>query len=108
VLARLRAAGIPNREVVELMIRAMQAELLFSLCCLLEDPGDVEQEVAHHRWGLFLVDEDGRPMELLSGNQARRQRPGDGQSGDKDVGTHLKGKITPHAVTSPWAGARSY
>jgi len=44
----------------------MQWELLFGLCYLLDDPGDVEDEVKDMAWGLFQVDEDGRPIAAIS------------------------------------------
>jgi hypothetical protein len=44
----------------------MQSKLLFSLCYLLDDPGDVEPEVKDIAWSLFQVDEDGRPIAPLS------------------------------------------
>lgn len=65
-LARLRDRGASAEELTEL-VRAMQAELLFSFCYLLEDPGDVEPEVKHIQWALLLVDEDGTPTEPLDG-----------------------------------------
>ena len=65
-LARLRARGATDRELTEL-VRAMQAELLFSFCYLLEDPGEVEPAVADLSWGLFLTDEEGNPLEHLGG-----------------------------------------
>lgn len=49
------------------LVRAMQAELLFGFCYLLEDPGGVEEDVSHVRWGLFLLDEDYQPVRRISG-----------------------------------------
>ena len=39
-LKKLRARGAADDEIIDL-VRGMQAELLFSLCYLLEDPGDL-------------------------------------------------------------------
>jgi hypothetical protein len=63
-LKRLRARGAADDELTEL-VRAMQAELLFSFCYLLEDPGDVEPEAESITWSLFVTDEDGEPTEVL-------------------------------------------
>lgn len=60
-LKRLQDKGATPEELTHL-VRAMQAELLFGLCYLLEDPGDVEEDVSDLRWGLFLLDENDRPV----------------------------------------------
>jgi hypothetical protein len=65
-LKALRARGATNDEIIDL-VRSAQAELLFGFCYLLEDPGDVEPEVASIAWALFQVDEDRRPREPISG-----------------------------------------
>jgi hypothetical protein len=44
------------------IVRGMQAELLFGLCYMLDDPMFNEKELAEFEWGLFEVDEDGRPI----------------------------------------------
>jgi len=43
------------------LARGLQAELLFSLCYMLDDPGTPEPELQDLQWGLFEVDEDGNP-----------------------------------------------
>ena len=58
-LKKLRARGATDDEITDL-VRGMQAELLFSFCYLLEDPGDVEAEVADIAWALTQVDDDGK------------------------------------------------
>lgn len=45
----------------------MQAQLLFAVCYLLEDPNIQEKQASDVRWRLFLVDDDGHPQEPLSG-----------------------------------------
>jgi hypothetical protein len=40
----------------------MQAQFLFSLCYLLDDPMLTEEELSDFGWGLFEVDTDGRPV----------------------------------------------
>jgi hypothetical protein len=45
----------------------MQAELLFQLCYLLEDPGDVEPEVADVAWSLVQMDDDGNVLASVNG-----------------------------------------
>lgn len=57
-LASLREKGASDDELTDL-VRGMQAELLFSLCYLLEDPGDVEDCVSDIAWSLVQVDGDG-------------------------------------------------
>jgi len=65
-LKKLRARGATDEEVVDL-VRGMQAELLFSLCYLLEDPGDVEPEIANVLWTLAQVDEAGNVLGGIGG-----------------------------------------
>ncbi len=62
----LQAKGATEQELTEL-VRGMQAELLFSLCYLVEDPGEVEEEVSDVAWGLFLLDEDDQPVQSIGG-----------------------------------------
>jgi hypothetical protein len=57
-------AGIADLTVV---VRVMQSYLLFRLCYLLDDPGDVEDEVKDIYWGLFQMDDDGNPLTLIDG-----------------------------------------
>lgn len=64
-LSRLRARGATDRELTEL-VRAMQAELLFSLCYQLEDP-NLEPEAQGITWGLFVTKADGEPVGRLGG-----------------------------------------
>ncbi len=65
-LKALQAKGATAEELAAL-VRGVQAELLFSICYLLEDPGDLEEEVSELAWGLFLLDENGAPTEPLLG-----------------------------------------
>lgn len=65
-LASLRERGATDREVTEL-VRSMQAEFLFGLCQLLEDPGIEEPELADTAWGLFLLDDADRPTIEIGG-----------------------------------------
>ena len=44
------------------IVRGMQAEVLFGLCYLLDDPMFAEEELSEFRWGLFQVDKDGKPL----------------------------------------------
>jgi hypothetical protein len=44
------------------IVRGMQAEFLFGLCYLLDDPMFTEKELSDFGWGLFQVDRDGRPV----------------------------------------------
>lgn len=65
-LKKLRARGATDEEITD-VVRGMQAELLFSFCYLLEDPGDREAEVADMGWALVQVDEEGT---ILGGIEA--------------------------------------
>jgi len=57
-LERLLAAGA-DRDDLTTVVRVMQYSTLFGLCYLLDDPGDVEPEVAELGWALVEVDEEG-------------------------------------------------
>jgi hypothetical protein len=65
-IAKLRAHGATDEELTDL-VRGMQAELLFHMCCLLEDPGDLEPEVAGMAWALVQTDEEGGVLDTISG-----------------------------------------
>jgi hypothetical protein len=65
-LESLIAKGATPEELIDL-VRGMQAELLFRLCYLLEDPALDEPEVSDIAWGLFTLDPDGRPKARLTG-----------------------------------------
>jgi hypothetical protein len=60
-LKRLLADGADPADLTEL-VRNAQAELLFSFCYLLDDPGMVPPIARDYSWGLFLVDEEGEPL----------------------------------------------
>lgn len=61
-LTRLLAAGA-NEQYLTTVVRVMQWRLLSRLCVLLDDPGDVEPEVADMAWQLFLIDDEtGTPI----------------------------------------------
>ena len=65
-LASLRAKGATAEELTDL-VRAMQAQLLFSFCHLLEDPGDVEDAASGIAWALVQVDDEGTVLETIGG-----------------------------------------
>ena len=65
-LSRLRAKGATDEELTDL-VRAMQAQLLFSFCYLLQDPGDVEDAVADINWALVQVDDEGAVLGTIDG-----------------------------------------
>jgi len=65
-LSRLRAAGASDHDLTEL-VRGLQADLLFALCCQLEDPGELEPEVQHVLWALVQIDEHGEILGQLGG-----------------------------------------
>lgn len=65
-LKKLCGRGATAEELTDL-VRGMQAELLFSFCHLLDDPGDVEKDVADVAWGLVRVDEEGNVLGSIGG-----------------------------------------
>ena len=65
-LTRLLSLGANEKDLTA-VVRVMQWRLLFGLCYLLSDPGDVEDEVKDLAWGLFQVDEDGQPVASIDG-----------------------------------------
>jgi hypothetical protein len=65
-LSRLLSLGADKQDIATI-VRTMQWQLLFRLCYLLDDPGDLEDVVSELAWGLFTVDEAGNPLERLEG-----------------------------------------
>jgi hypothetical protein len=63
---RLLATGA-RPEDLTIIVRIMQWSLLSGFCYLLEDPGNLEPEVADMEWQLFLLDEDDNPIEPIDG-----------------------------------------
>jgi hypothetical protein len=66
-LRKLLANGTNRKDISE-VVRGMQADLLFSLCSLLDDPGELEEEVKDISWCLVQVTEDGQvgaPIQAL-------------------------------------------
>jgi hypothetical protein len=60
-LRRCLDAGASAQDLNDI-VRGMQAELLFGLCYLLDDPGLTERELSDLGWGLFQLDAEGRPV----------------------------------------------
>jgi len=56
-----------DRESLSTIVRATQAEMLFSFCYLLGDPALEEPEVSDLSWALFSVDDEDRPLEQIGG-----------------------------------------
>jgi hypothetical protein len=65
-LKRLKDAGATDRDLTDL-VRGKQAELLFSLCYLLEDPNIEEPEGQDVLWALVQVTEAGEIVGPISG-----------------------------------------
>lgn len=65
-LKRLLAAGA-DREDIHEVVRVMQYELLASLCYLLEDPGELERQVADLTWQLVRTNADGEAVGPIDG-----------------------------------------
>ena len=60
------ALGAKDHEITDI-VRGMQASLLFHLCYLLDEGGDLESEVLGIKWGLIQINPDGHPLEPISG-----------------------------------------
>ena len=65
-LDRLLAVGARPEDLTTI-VRIMQWWLLSGLCVLLEDPGNLEPEVADIAWQLFLLDENDNPIDPIDG-----------------------------------------
>ncbi|TAL80475.1 MAG: hypothetical protein EPN75_07105 [Beijerinckiaceae bacterium] len=65
-LARLLAQGASESDLTT-VVRVMQWQLLTGLCYLLDDPGNLEQEVSSIAWRLFEVDGNEQPIAVLGG-----------------------------------------
>lgn len=59
-LRRMLVAGVSREDIVDLA-RGMQAQLLFELCYLLEDPSIGDSSVASIGWALVETDADYEP-----------------------------------------------
>jgi hypothetical protein len=66
-LKRVVAAGASRQDLTDIA-RGVQAEMLFRLCYLLEDPDFRESELESFGWGLFEVDEDDNPKQPRIGS----------------------------------------
>jgi len=60
-LQNLLSRGANPQDITD-VVRGMQYALLFSLCYLLDDPGELEADVESVSWGLMQVDENGEPI----------------------------------------------
>ena len=49
------------------IVRIMQWKLLFGLCYLIDDPGDIEWEARDIAWRLFQIDENEHPIAIIGG-----------------------------------------
>jgi hypothetical protein len=65
-LSRLLSGGA-NREDLTELARTVQWQLLHGLCYQLSDPSIAESELGHVRWGLFEVNNDGKPGRPIEG-----------------------------------------
>jgi hypothetical protein len=65
-LKRLLSSGATESDLTT-VVRTMQWRLLFGLCQLLDDPGNLEKEVRDVAWRLFQVDEDEQPTTVIAG-----------------------------------------
>lgn len=65
-LQRMLDAGA-SRDDIHQLVRSMQSELLFAFCYLLEDPGELEQELTDMCWALVQTDHEGRIIDSIAG-----------------------------------------
>lgn len=65
-MERLLATGARPDDLTE-VVRVMQWELLFNICYLLDDPGEVDVKLSDISWKLFEVDSENRPVADMSG-----------------------------------------
>lgn len=65
-LQRLREKGASEEDLTT-VVRVMQWRLLSAFCYLLDDPGNLEDEVGDVAWRLFEVDKNGKPIAAISG-----------------------------------------
>ena len=65
-LKRLLAQGASEADLTT-VVRVMQWRILSSLCYLLDDPGDLEDEVKDIAWRLFQVNDKDEPVAVLAG-----------------------------------------
>ena len=63
-LKNLLAKGADPQDITD-VVRVMQYNLLFRLCYLLSDPGELEPEVQHVSWGLVQLNEDGEIVDSI-------------------------------------------
>lgn len=65
-LQRVLANGAPRSDLTEI-VRVMQWKLLFDLCYLLDDPGDLGEGIEDLSWNLFQVNDRREPIAVMSG-----------------------------------------
>ena len=65
-LKRCLDKGAAPEDLTEI-VRVMQAELLFGIAYLLEDPDIRDPDVDDLCWALFAIDEDGQPLAQIGG-----------------------------------------
>ncbi|HBH37410.1 MAG TPA: hypothetical protein DDX06_03385 [Curvibacter sp.] len=65
-LKQCLAQGL-DRQLLNDIVRGMQAEMLTGLAYLLEDPDVAEPELSGVGWGLFATDAEGQPVGPIGG-----------------------------------------
>jgi hypothetical protein len=65
-LQRLLAQGVSEEDLTT-VVRVMQWRLLSGLCYLLDDPGELEDDVRDIAWRLFQVNEGEEPIAVIGG-----------------------------------------
>lgn len=61
VLEECRSKGVSDQSLTELA-RCLQAQMLFEVCHLIDDPWPVPKQLAEVSWGLFQTDSEGKPF----------------------------------------------
>ncbi|PWT92836.1 MAG: hypothetical protein C5B54_02895 [Acidobacteria bacterium] len=56
-----------EKEALKEIVRGKQAQLLFALCYMLDDPTFSEEEVKDLTWGIFQTDQKGGPLAAICG-----------------------------------------
>jgi hypothetical protein len=64
IMKKCMSAGVSVEDLVALT-RALQAQVLFQISYLLDDPQLEEPELSELHWGLFEVDHDGKPTQRI-------------------------------------------
>jgi len=65
-IRRMLKSGVSKSVIAEL-VRSTQAEFLFGLCCMMDDPGSVDGNDGHVDWAFVELDSDGNYGRTING-----------------------------------------